>query len=471
MNTRKIIHFAIGPIGAAALSLITLPFVTWFFSVEDVGRLTMLQVTLGLSVSLFSLGLHQAYVREYHEENDKGALLKAAMLPGAALLIFCSVVLVLLPYSISEVFFDIDSGKLTFLLVLGVFSSFLINFLAHIVRMQERGLAFSATQVLPRLALLIFIGLILLLGLTNSFENLMSMSVLSLISSLTLFLGLTRRSWLPALQARLNVVLMKKMLRFSLPLLAGSLAYWGLTTMDRFFLRMYSGLEELGVYAVSATLAGAVGVVSTIFSNLWHPMVYKWVKEGADPSRIQRVYENMMIFVALLWSSAGMLSWVLVYFLPAEYKAIEYLIVACISMPLFYMLSETTVVGIGITRKTSFSMFASIAAFVVNALLNYILIPEYGASGAALASVVAFFVFFVLRTESSAYLWQSFPRVKLYIVSSCYMIATAVMVLNKAGIKHFIFVWMVVLLVTILLFAVRLKESVCFAKNYITRVR
>lgn len=471
MNTRKIIHFAIGPIGAAALSLITLPFVTWFFSVEDVGRLTMLQVTLGLSVSLFSLGLHQAYVREYHEENDKGALLKAAMLPGAALLIFCSVVLVLLPYSISEVFFDIDSGKLTFLLVLGVFSSFLINSLAHILRMQERGLAFSATQVLPRLALLIFIGLILLLGLTNSFENLMSMSVLSLISSLTLFLGLTRRSWLPALQAKLNVVLMKKMLRFSLPLLAGSLAYWGLTTMDRFFLRLYSGLEELGVYAVSATLAGAVGVVSTIFSNLWHPMVYKWVKEGVDPSRIQRVYENMMIFVALLWSSAGMLSWVLVYFLPAEYKAIEYLIVACISMPLFYMLSETTVVGIGITRKTSFSMFASIAAFVVNALLNYILIPEYGASGAALASVVAFFVFFVLRTESSAYLWQSFPRVKLYIVSSCYMIATVVMVLNKAGIKHFIFVWMVVLLVTILLFAVRLKESVCFAKNYITSVR
>lgn len=471
MNTRKIIYFSIGPIGSAALSLITLPFVTWFFSVEDVGRLTMLQVTLGLSVSLFSLGLHQAYVREYHEENDKAALLKAAMLPGAALLMFSSAAFVLLPYSISEVFFDIDSGKLTILLVLGVFSSFLINFLAHILRMQERGLAFSATQVLPRLALLIFIGLILLLGLTNSFENLMSMNVLSLITSLTLFLGLTRRSWLPALQARLNVVLMKKMLRFSLPLLAGSLAYWGLTTMDRFFLRMFSGLEELGVYAVSATLAGAMGVLSTIFSNLWHPMVYKWVKEGVDPGRIQLVYENMMVFVALLWSLAGMLSWVLVYFLPAEYKAIEYLIVACVSMPLFYMLSETTVVGIGITRKTSFSMFASIAAFVVNALLNYILIPEFGASGAALASVVAFFLFFVIRTESSAYLWESFPRGKLYVVSSCYMMATTVMVLSRAEIKYFIFVWLGVFLITMLLFAVRLKESFSFAKNYIMSVR
>ena len=87
MKAKTILQFSIGPIGAALLSLVTLPFVAWFFSVEDVGRLTMLQVVLSLSVSLFSLAMHQAYVREYHEEDDKQALFKACVIPGLAALL------------------------------------------------------------------------------------------------------------------------------------------------------------------------------------------------------------------------------------------------------------------------------------------------------------------------------------------------------------------------------------------------
>lgn len=67
MTPQKIAAFAIGPIGGAVLGLISLPIITWFFSQEDVGRMAMLQVTLGFSILLFSLGLDQSYVREFHE--------------------------------------------------------------------------------------------------------------------------------------------------------------------------------------------------------------------------------------------------------------------------------------------------------------------------------------------------------------------------------------------------------------------
>ena len=60
MNLNYISSFAIGPIISAAFSLITIPFLTWFFSVEDIGRFTMVQITLGLTVSLLSLAMHQA---------------------------------------------------------------------------------------------------------------------------------------------------------------------------------------------------------------------------------------------------------------------------------------------------------------------------------------------------------------------------------------------------------------------------
>ena len=64
MTSRKIAAFAIGPIGAAVLGLISLPIITWLFSQEDVGRMAVLQVTLSFSILLFSLGLDQSYVRE-----------------------------------------------------------------------------------------------------------------------------------------------------------------------------------------------------------------------------------------------------------------------------------------------------------------------------------------------------------------------------------------------------------------------
>jgi O-antigen/teichoic acid export membrane protein len=449
--------------------LITLPFVAWFFSVEDVGRLTMLQVVLGLSVSLFSLAMHQAYVREYHEEEDKPALFKLSILPGLFLLVLVSFVILILPFSISFILFGIDSTQLTCLLVLGMFASFLINFFAHVIRMEERGLAFSATKIAPKLFLLILISLILVFNFTAEFKTLMLMNTLSVVLSLFIFAWLTRNTWLAGITKTIDFVLLKNMLKFSLPLVAGGLAYWGLTMMDRFFLRSLSGFDELGVYALSVALAGAVSVITSIFSSLWHPILYKWAKEGVDENKVQAVIENMVLIVALTWSITGLLSFLVPLFFPSEYLAVEYLIVACVAMPLFYLLSETTGVGIGITRHSNYSMLASVIAFVVNAILNYLLIPDYGASGTALASVIAFFVFFTIRTEASAMLWCSLPRFKIYVVVIAYMAATSTVLITKASLTDFYSIWLLLFLFTCLFFFNRLTKSIDFLKNYLQK--
>lgn len=466
MNAKKVLQLSVGPIGAAMLGLITLPIVAWFFSVEDVGRLTMLQVVIGLSVSFFSLAMHQAYVREYNEENDKHALFKTSVFPGLVFLFISTIAILTTPFSISEALFGIHSKFLTALLLVGIFSSFIINFLAHIIRMQERGLAFSATQITPKAFLLILIGLIFLLKLKTDFQILMTLNTLALFSSLIIFSWLTRDTWLSSIKKNIDKELLKRMLRFSLPLVAGGLAYWGLTTMDKLFLRSMSGFNELGVYSMAVALAAGVSVISTIFSNIWHPVIYKWVKEGVEPCRVQGIIENMLLIVVTIWSLVGLFSGLLPYFFPPEYKAIEYLVVACITMPLFYMLSETTVVGIGITRRSSFAMLASIAAFISNVILNYTLIPLYGASGAALASMFAFFVFFIFRTEASAWLWISLPRLKIYISVIAYMAVTVLMVLTKANLAYFNFAWITLLLLVIFLFLDRIKKSFFYLNNY-----
>ena len=134
-----------------------------------------------------------------------------------------------------------------------------------------------------------------------------------------------------------------------------------------------------------------------------------------------------------------------------------------------YLLSETTGVGIGITRRSKYSMYASLSAFLVNFLLNFLLIPNFGAAGAALATVLAFFVFFTFKTEASMSLWRKIPRLKMYMIILSYVVATSIMVLTSASLEYFYLIWVVLFTFTCLLYVSRVFENVIILKNLIIK--
>lgn len=414
MTPRQIIAFGIGPIGAAALGLITLPFVAWFFPPDDIGRLSMLQVVSGFAILLFSLGLDQAYVREFHEVTDRAALLRAAVLPGFALLTVALACLMFLPWSISELLFGIDSTMLTSLLFTAIFLQFFSRFLSLILRMQEKGLAFSMSQLLPKVIFLTILVGYLLFSIEAIFENLMIANVLSLFAVFLIYAWNTRSDWSIAFVAKIDKVKQKKMIQFGIPLIGGGVAFWGLTATDKLFLRGLSSFEELGIYSVSISFAGAALVFQAIFSTVWAPIVYKWASQGIDTSKIKEVIDCSTLAVVSIWSLAGMFSWLVGYILPDGYESVQYILLAAMAYPLLYTLSEATGIGIGLKRKTSYSMIAAVLALILNTIGNWYLVPSYGAAGAAIASSIAFVIFFVVRTEASSLLWHSFERIRMY---------------------------------------------------------
>nr|WP_228722354.1 polysaccharide biosynthesis C-terminal domain-containing protein [Acinetobacter indicus] len=91
---------------------------------------------------------------------------------------------------------------------------------------------------------------------------------------------------------------------------------------------------------------------------------------------------------------------------------------------MFYTLSETTAVGIALTRKTKLSMLASVGAMLVNLLGNYLLVPKYGAIGATASTAFAFWCFFILRTEFSKLVWRKIPVLKSYTIVTILMVSS-----------------------------------------------
>ena len=447
MTPKQVAAFAIGPVGGAILSVVSLPVITWFFSQEDVGRIAMLQVTLGFGILLFSLGLDQSYVREFHEVDNKPALLKRAMFPGLVLLAVTVCVLLSLGGVLAGWLFDVPQWHLSFLVAFALVASFLSRFLSLVLRMRERGLAFSMSQLLPKLLLLLIIGGYVAVGADKSLTNLVLAHAAAIGFVCIIYGWNTRCEWLEGMRTKLDLGQLKSMLRFGLPLILGGLAFWGLTALDKIFLRTLADFSELGIYSVAVSFAGAAAILQSIFSTVWAPTVYKWASAGEGLERVNQVSRYILGLVVIGFSLTGLLSWTLVYILPESYAGVPWVVVSCIGYPLLYTLSETTVVGIGVSRRSSFAMLAAVIAFVFNVLSNWWLIPIFGAAGAAVSTCVSFWIFFVLRTEFSIYLWKPILRFALYFYSAVCVFGAVLHSLwaPELGVWIFLF-WFVVLL-------------------------
>ncbi|EXB86722.1 oligosaccharide flippase family protein [Acinetobacter sp. 272263] len=461
MNTKKLIGYAVGPIGSSLLGFITLPIITWFYSVEDVGRVSMLQVSTSFFILLFCLGLDQAYVREFHSTKQKAQLFKTTLLPG--LLLSILFLIIILSYDstiISLWLYDIPDKYLSIITIICFVVALVSRFLSLIIRMQERALAFSMSQLLPKILFLFFILFTVWLQFSRDTYNLITANALSLFFAFLIFSWNTRTDLITIFKYKIKKEQLRQVFAFGLPLVLGSLAVWGLNVMDKLFLRAMSNYTELGIYSVAMSIAAVAAILSGIFNTIWSPMVFKWESESSvDLKKIDNISEIILVVVYFLIVLSGLFSWIIPYLLPKQYSIIQFLITSCLLGPLFYTLSETTAVGIALTRKTKLSMLASVGAMLVNLLGNYLLVPKYGAIGATASTAFAFWCFFILRTEFSKLAWRKIPTLKSYMVSTVLMTFSIYsMFCLKENYLTFFLIWFLLLITGFFIFFNTIKE-------------
>ncbi len=373
-----------------------------------------------------------------------------------------------LPTNVAELIFNVQGVGIEVMLYVCIFTSFFSRYLSLVVRMEERGLAFSMSQILPKLVFLLIIVLYIILPLELDFFYLMLAQTVSFCFVFIILAYITRKEWFLALQQSFDYPQFKALLTFGFPLVFSGLAFWGLTAVDRFFIVEYSSYVELGLYSVAISFAGAAMVLKTIFSILWAPTVYKWVADGEDMAKVDDMTELLLFIVAVCFCIFGLCSWLVTLILPAEYDSVQYLMVACIGFPLFYTLAETSGIGISVMKKSSYNLYTSLIALAVNVVLNIILIPSYGAAGAAAATIISFWLFLFFRTFFSRIVWREFPVQKLYIVTFGCMILSVMHLFITGELKAYIYLaWLVFLLIILFNF----KKSIVEIKEKIKSIR
>lgn len=397
--------FSVGPLVGAVLSFITVPIITYFVSPDEYGRASMFTLAQSTISTLVYLGMDQAFVREYHafRDNVKKLLFNAMMIPIVTVLLV-SAMICILNKEVSVILFS-TANETFAVFALALLLPFMVieNYALLKIRMDEKGLIYSAFTILLKAMILCFTVVLFLLY-EKSFRSVVYAAALGEICNGILLYLVTLRKYSFSFDL-FDKELQVRMLKFGLPLVPAFAISWILTSMDKVMLRAICTYEELGLYSAAFKIVSVLGILQSCFTLFWTPVAYRWHAEGKDGKVFENTGRVIGILMTLVCMGLLLVKNMIGLVLGQSFVEAINIFPFLLLYPLLYTLSETTAVGIGFTRKTGYTILSSALSGGANLLLNWLLIPKFGGIGAAMATGLSYIVFFWARTLISRKIW------------------------------------------------------------------
>ncbi|MGG0175255.1 lipopolysaccharide biosynthesis protein [Gottfriedia acidiceleris] len=417
----KFFQYAIGSGITLLLGFISSPLTTRLINPENFGKFSMFTLFANVSNLIILLGLDNSFVRYFYEEtpgNRKKLLFNILKISIAACSVF-SILIIIFSNFISIRLFGIFNYQILILMVLNNLFMLLNRYALLVVRMQQKGKLFSLLQIYQKLSNIVLI-VILFIPLNKGFLTLINASVLSNIFVTIIAIWKEREYWDFKNIKKIELKITNdELLKYGIPLVFTFLLTWLFQSTDRLFINYYKGSTELGVYSAAFSIIALLNALQTAFTTFWVPVAYERYK--IDPND-KKFFEDasQIVIVIMFLISIGLIfiKDFVVYLLGTEYRQASFIMPFLVFMPLMYTISETTVNGINFMKKTNYHIWVALSSAIINVLGNLILVPIYGAVGAAISTGIAYIVFFTVRTLISKNLYKlNYQLTKMYTMT------------------------------------------------------
>ena len=428
---KKFLQFSIGPITTALFGLVLIPLTTYFVVPKEFGRASMFMLAQTLMQSFLYLGFDQAYAREFHQEKRKNRLMYHAMFFPLILSFLVILSFFIFTNQLSYLLFGGPNYYLAVYLT-GINGIFIVieRFLLLRLQMEERALEFSIKSILTKSAVLIF-TLIFLLFIRQDFLAIVYSTIVGqMLSGLILFIW--HKSYLKPDAYQLDWKLIKRMFSFGFPIIFSAGLWSIITTFDKIALRIWSDFEQLGFFTAVMRIVVLLMIIQTAFTSFYLPVAYRWHEEKKDMKYYKMVSDSILAVLSIGFILLLIFNPLLMLLLAEEYRQARYLLGFLTMQPIFYTLSETTTLGIVFTKKTYYNFIVMILAVVPSVGLNMLLIPNYGALGAAIGTGIAYLVFFWARTYFSFRVWKGFKVRKHFVLTVMILVLSVINIFDEA---------------------------------------
>ncbi|HET8841790.1 MAG TPA: lipopolysaccharide biosynthesis protein, partial [Ktedonobacteraceae bacterium] len=392
--------YALASMVAPFISLMLAPFLTRSFARADYGALMVLNTAIALVAGISQLGLGPAFFRIYNYDYEGEADRQKALSTTLVLLLASSLLLTVLVFIIAP--------GLASLLLGDMHMSDNVRLAALIVLLQNLtvpGFAWMRAEGRASISASISVANLLTnLGLTLLLVGVYHLGLPGALLATACGYALVILCTLPSLLLHagglaLSRKIARSLLAFGMPNAISFAAAWALQLADRFLLAHMRSLSETAIYSVAYTLGGALSVVVlSPFALAW-PSTLFLIARRQDACQIFRLifrwYGLFLLFMTYALSLAAL--FVLHMCFPPGYRDVEGIIPIVALSTMFYGLYNYLTLGMNIRKKLWYAVLFLAIAALINFGANFILIPLYGSTGAALATLLAYAVL-VLET-------------------------------------------------------------------------
>jgi O-antigen/teichoic acid export membrane protein len=372
-------------------SFLLIPIFTHYLAPADYGTLELLTTTTGVLALLIAGRLTTAVFRFYHiaeSETDKRRVMSTALLLGLSLAMFFGVILFWTAPYVSRLV--LGSAEHTYLFRI-IFASTLLGIVQDLaltyLRIHERSILFVAIN-LARVLLMLTLNVV--------FIAVFGLGILGALLGPIIVASL----FMPALVAHVlwqtglgfDRRLTGRIVRFSAPLVPSALAIFVVHFSDRYIMREFGTLEQVGIYAVAYKFGMLVSaLIGQPFGLIWGNRLhtYYW-----DPNRDALYNKTLSGLSFVLCVAATGLSLfideVLMVMTPSAYWSAAPLVPVIAAGYVLFVLNSISCAPLHCEAKTTKLAAITISVAVFSVALNLVLIPLYGPMGAAITTVIAF---------------------------------------------------------------------------------
>lgn len=390
---KDIFVYGIGKVVIQLFAFITLPIYTRIFVPAEYGIITFVSAVIGIISIFLGLGILSGVQRYFYDCKDEQTKIRYISTGFWFLIIWVLIILIALTPTlkyISSLSFGAERYALLYAIALiSAAVTALLSFLQNILRIHFHPVKYSIISFLSGVLTVGFSLLLILkykLGILGFFLGGLIGSVITLAVCLILVFKNIRFTF--------SLSFLKNILYFAVPLVPAGLAYWIFGMSDRIILGKLSTMSEVGLYAIAVKIIVIMEFARYALGEAWSPRAYQIY---TTDKHYPEIFGKMLLYVVVGFSfmAIGFVSFapefLRILTTPAFYSAA--IAVGPLALgAVAYASTQVTAMGIGLTRKTKYISYFAWMTAVTNLGLNFLLIPRYGMLGAAIATMISYFI-------------------------------------------------------------------------------
>jgi O-antigen/teichoic acid export membrane protein len=375
-----------------------LPIITKTLGTYDYGLWSQINITVSLLSPLALMGLSMGFVRFLSSETEEKKIKEAVYsilflvtVSGLLASLFLYVVaepLATYGFKDPEATYYIQIGS--FLIISNVIESISLIYF-RVFRQIKR---FSYLTLFETFAKLLFILILLKLG-----YGLFGVLVATLIIQGIVFLIATLTIVLQIGFIIPRFTHIREYIQFSLPLTPIALIRWVTESSDRYLVTYFLGLGSVGVYSAACSIGNLIQLLVSPLQLILLPEISKLFDENKiDRVRVYMAHSLryfLLITIPAVFGISALAKPLLGVFTTEDFLSGWSVIPIIALSGLMAGIFQIFVNIIFLVKETKYITYINIVAAVSNVLLNLLLIPSYGIRGAAISTLISYFLMIV----------------------------------------------------------------------------